>query len=151
MAQYKFYIDKTLRYMKHALYRINQTERAFRNTCQMDAMIQRDRKRHFNFLKWHVILCYRKWIKRYRSTMDFIIGIRETIYITQIKNFFKQTNIRKDYKRQILDHNVEKFSLMLKDNIDIFFSTKRLIQTNKNAILQVNFVSDVKKIREGLK
>ena len=83
--------------------------------------------------------------------MGFIIGIGEAMYITWIKDFFKQTNIKKSYMRQILDYNVEKFSLMVRDDINIFSFTKILTQADKNAILQVNSISDVKKIREELK
>lgn len=43
--------------------------------------------------------------------------------------------MRKRYKRQILDHNIEKFSLIVKDNINIFSSTKLLMQANKNTVL----------------
>lgn len=55
------------------------------------------------------------------------------------------------YKNQILDHNIEKFSLIVRDDIDKLSSTKRPIQVDKNAILQINSMSDVKKIREELK
>ena len=73
------------------------------------------------------------------------------MHIIWIKNFFKQTNIKKGYKRQILDYNVEKFNLMVRNDIDLFSSTKILTQTDKNAALQVNSVSDAKKIKEELK
>ena len=59
--------------------------------------------------------------------------------------------MRKKYKKQILDYNIEKFSLMVKDDIDIFVSIKILIQADKNAVLQVNSMNDAKKIREELK
>ena len=48
------------------------------------------------------------------------------MHIIWIKDFFKQTNIKKNYEKQILNYNIEKFSLMVKDNIDIFSSTKIL-------------------------
>ena len=66
--------------------------------------------------------------------MGFTTGIREAIHITWIKDFFKQINMRKDYEKQILNYNIEKFSLMIRDNIDMFSSTKILIQVDKNAI-----------------
>lgn len=59
--------------------------------------------------------------------------------------------MRKSYERQILDHNIEKFNVIIKNDIDIFLSTKILTQANKNAVLQVNSMSDAKKIREDLK
>lgn len=43
--------------------------------------------------------------------------------------------MRKNYKKQILDYNVEKFSLIVKNNMDIFPSTKILTEINKNTIL----------------
>ena len=50
--------------------------------------------------------------------------------------------MRKGYEKQILDHNVEKFSLMVRDDIDMFSFTKTLTETDKNVVLQVNSVSD---------
>ena len=43
--------------------------------------------------------------------------------------------MKKGYEKQILDHNIEKFSLMVKNDINIFFSTKTLIEFDKNAVL----------------
>lgn len=45
------------------------------------------------------------------------------MHITWIKVFFKQTNIKKGYEKQILDKNVKKLSLMIRDDINMFFST----------------------------
>ena len=59
--------------------------------------------------------------------------------------------MRNGYKKQILDHNVEKFSRMVRDDIDMFSFTKKSIKVNKNAALQVNSVSDAKNITEDLK
>ena len=73
------------------------------------------------------------------------------MHITWIKDFFKRTNIRKSYEKQILDHNVEKFSLMVRADLDMFSSAETLTQANQNAALQVNLVSGAKKIMEDLK
>ncbi len=59
--------------------------------------------------------------------------------------------MRKGYEKQILDYNVKKFSLMVRDDIDLFSSTEILTQVDENAALQVNSVSGAKKIREELK
>ncbi len=83
--------------------------------------------------------------------MGFITGIGEAMHITQIKDFFKPTNMKKDYEKQILDYNVEKFNLMVRDDIDLLSSTEILTQVDKNIALQVNSVSDAKKIKEELK
>ncbi len=59
--------------------------------------------------------------------------------------------MKKSYERQILDFNIENFSLMVRDDINLFSSTKILTQVDENAALQVNSVSGAKKIREELK
>ena len=59
--------------------------------------------------------------------------------------------MRKGYEKQILDHHIEKFSLIVKDDIDMFSSTEILTEVNKNVALQVNSVSDAKSIMEDLK
>ena len=40
MIQYKSHTNKTLHYIGHAFYWINQIKRAFKDACQIDAMIQ---------------------------------------------------------------------------------------------------------------
>lgn len=40
---------------------------------------------------------------------------------------------------------------MIRDDIDMFLSTELLLQANKNTILQVNLVSNTKKIGKELK
>lgn len=121
--------------MKYSFYQINPIKKVFRNTCQIDIIIWISKSSHFNFLKQYVISHCPEQIKHYESATSFTIGIEETIYITQIKDFFKCTNIRKGYKKQILDYNIEKFSLIIRDNINLFFSIKVLTKVNKNAIL----------------
>lgn len=68
--------------MGHALYRINQTKRAFRDAQQTEAMIRAGKNGHFNFSKWHVMSHYSEWIKRYGSTTAFTTGIGEAMHIT---------------------------------------------------------------------
>ena len=59
--------------------------------------------------------------------------------------------MRKGYEKQILDWNIEKFSLMVKADLDIFASAETLTQANQNAELQVNLVSGVINIMKDLK
>ena len=59
--------------------------------------------------------------------------------------------MRKGHEKQILDHNVKKFSLMVRADLNIFASAKTLTQVNQNAVLHVNVVSSAKKIIEDLK
>ncbi len=124
MAQYKSYTDETLRYIKHAFYRINQTKGAFKDARQTDIMIREGKNGYFNFPKWYVISHIPEWIKRYGSTTGFTTGIGEAMHITWIKDFFKQTNMKKGYERQILNYNVKKFSLIVRDDFTCFLPPK---------------------------
>lgn len=56
---------------------------------------------------------YPNWIKFYKNAISFINEIEEIIHIIGIKNFFKQTKIKKDYEKQILDYNIKKFGYMI--------------------------------------
>lgn len=60
-------------------------------------------------------------------------------------------NMRTDYHKQIFNHNVEKFSLIVKNDIDIFSSTEILTEAKKITALQVNSVNSAKSITEDLK
>lgn len=128
-------MDKTLYYIKYALYQINQMKRVLREARQVNAIIQTGKNRYFYFPNQHVMSHQPKQIKQYRNITGFTIGIGKAIHLIKIQDFFQQINIRKVYENQILDHNIEMFSLMVKDNRDMFLSTKILIQADKNAVL----------------
>lgn len=59
--------------------------------------------------------------------------------------------MRKSYKKLILNNNIKKFSLIIKDNINMFLSIKIPTQANKNTVLQINFLNNAKKIKKVLK
>lgn len=121
--------------MKHVFYQINQIKKVFKDICQTNIMIWASKLDHFNFPKWYVISHYLKQIKYYKSGTSFTINIEEVIHIMQIKDFFKRIKIKKGYEKQILNHNAEKFSQMIRDNIDIFSSNKKFTEVEKNAAL----------------
>ena len=92
-------------------------------------------KLHSNQMLHYVMSHYPDWIKLYESAIGFTTCIAEAMHINWIKDFIKRTNLRKCYKKQILDHNVEKFNLMVRANLDMFFSAKTLTQADRNAAL----------------
>lgn len=55
--------------------------------------------------------------------------------------------MKKSYEKQILDHNVKKFSLIIKADLNM----ETLTWANKNDKLQVNSLSNLKKILKDLK
>lgn len=59
--------------------------------------------------------------------------------------------MKKSYKIQILDHNIQKFGLIIKANLNMFSSAEILIQVDQNTVLQINLVSGAKKMIKDLK
>lgn len=59
--------------------------------------------------------------------------------------------MKKSYEKLISDSNIEMFSRMQRDNIDIFSLNKVLIENNKYATLQINFVNSATKITKDIK
>lgn len=70
---------------------------------------------------------YLDWIKLYRRPTGFRTGIREKMHIIWIKDFIKWRNMRTSDKKQTLDHNIEKFSLMIRADLDMFSSAEIFI------------------------
>lgn len=95
-----------------------------KNDCSIDTMIQIGKSSHFNFPIWDGISYYPEQIKHYRNRTNLITGLGKIIQIIQIKDLFKQKNMRKYFKKQILDHNIEKINLIVRDDINIFSSIK---------------------------
>lgn len=94
---------------------------------------------------------YLNQIKIYKSTMGFVTIIEKAMHINQIKDFIKRTNMNKGYEKQILDHNIEMFNLIIKANLKMFFLIKIFPNTNQNIQLQINLVRDAKKIIKNSK
>lgn len=57
----------------------------------------------------------------------------------------------KNYKKQTLNYNIEKFNLIIKAELNMFFFIKILTQINQNSEFQVNLVNNAKKIIEDLR
>lgn len=151
MAQYKSHNNKILCYMQHTLKQMNQIKILFIDALQINTMNCASKTDYFQFTKQHIMFHYLDWIKLYENATSFITGIKETIYITEIKNFLNQTNMKKSNKKNILDNIVKMFSLIVRANLNIFASAKTGIQFNQNAELQVISVSGATKIMKDPK
>lgn len=50
------------------------------------------------------------------------------------QRFLKQIYLKKGYEKQILNYSIEKFNLIVKNEMDMLFSSKTLIKADKNGI-----------------
>lgn len=91
---------------EHVLMRIDKTKEVFKDICCNNALIQVYEVNYFNLLEGHVMTHYSKYICLYGSLIRYTIGVKEAWHITQLKQFFKQTNKQKRFEIQNLNHNI---------------------------------------------
>ena len=59
--------------------------------------------------------------------------------------------MKNGYEKKSLCHNIEKFNLIVRNDINMFSFTQILIGANKNTALQVNFISGAKSLTKVFK
>lgn len=148
MAGYTYHTEEMLRYMSHALMRIDKTKDVFRDICRNDAQIRENEPGHFNFPKWHAITHYPESIHLFGSAVGFIAGIGEVWYITWLKQFFKQTNKRKGWKEQILNHNIRELNMLATEDNLAQEHGRQATQADWDSQVIVNHMSRVKTLTD---
>ncbi len=88
--------------MEHVLYRLNKTMIAFENHHPIDAKLFRPT---FNYPKFHVMTHFVKYIRDYKSTINYDTAHSKAIYKYLLKAFYGRIN-QKEYESQILKHNI---------------------------------------------
>jgi len=91
LAQYYLYDKKILKYIKHALYRINIFKKSI---YYLRSIIKAYSDEHFNFSKFYVIIYYSNFICLYGAVNNFDIKYSETAYKYLIKEYYLKTNKR---------------------------------------------------------
>ncbi len=102
LAQYVSYDNETLRYMEHALYRLEKTKIAFEHHWLIDPKLYQP---VFNYPKFHAISHFVQCIQNYDSMVNYDTAHSEVVHKYLLKAFYNRTN-RKEYDSQIRRHNV---------------------------------------------
>ena len=131
LARYASHTEETLRYMEHALFRIDKTKGALREHRPTKA---------FNFPKWHAMSHYTYFIRRYGAAIGFDTAISETEHIEQVKNFYARTN-KKDFEVQILRHNTRDLKMRALRDLHLYKNGYIALRANHDAKPQVNRVA----------
>ena len=97
LAQYVSHDDETLRYMEHALYRLEKTKIAFEHHRPIDAKLCRPT---FNYPKFHATSHFVQCIRDYSSPVNYDTAHSETAHKYLLKAFYNKTN-KKEYDAQI--------------------------------------------------
>ena len=97
LAQYVSHDDKTLRYMEHALYRLEKTKIAFEHHRPIDSKLCRPT---FNYPKFHAVTHFAQCIRDYGSAVNYDTAHSKTAHKYLLKAFYNSTN-KKEYNAQI--------------------------------------------------
>ncbi len=102
LAQYNSHNEETLRYIEHALYRLEKTKIAFKQHWPINSKLCRPT---FNYPKFHTISHFVQCIQDYGSAVNYDTAYSETAHKYLLKAFYNRTN-KKEYESQIWQHNV---------------------------------------------
>ncbi len=97
LTQYVSHDEETLRYIEHALYRLEKTKIAFEQYQFMDSKLCRPT---FNYPKFHVISHFVRCIREYGSVVNYDTTHSKAAHKYLLKAFYNKTN-KKKYKLQI--------------------------------------------------
>jgi hypothetical protein len=114
ITQYRSHDDFILRYLHHALYRMNFFKKIFR---QIRSIMQKIEKNHFNFSKFHAFSHYMNFIKRYDVVDEYDTSHDEIKHKYMIKKFYDRINKRKTFQIQLIEHNKKRFNILAMKDI----------------------------------
>lgn len=99
ITQYRSHDDGILRYLNHALYRINSFKEVFRQTLSIEQKIEES---HFNFPKFHVLSHYASFIRKYEAANEYDTSHDEIKHKYLIKKFYDESNKRETFQTQYI-------------------------------------------------
>ncbi len=97
LSQYVSYDDETLRYMEHALYRLENIKITFEHHQPIDSKLCQPT---FNYPKFHVISHFIQCIRDYSSAVNYDTAYSKAAHKYLRKAFYNRTN-KKEYDSQI--------------------------------------------------
>ena len=135
MAQYRSHDEETLRYLEHALYRIDKLKRVFGKSRPKD---NETGQPTFNFPKWHVMTHYVEHIKQFGSADGMDTSHSEAAHRYLVKAFFDRTNKKDGYLDQIAQHNTRRLNSLAMKDIELYRQSRKGNQVDKEMTVQVS-------------
>jgi hypothetical protein len=143
LAQYKTHDDETLRYLDHALYRIDKTKVAFKALRPVDKATDEG---YFNFPKFHVMTHYMSCIRDFGAADNFDTEHSEAGHKYHVKAFYRRTNKRQGYEDQICLHNTRRISMIAMEDILFHGQSRYTTQTNNDIRAQVSMPARIQNL-----
>ncbi len=114
LAQYILHNEETLRYIEHALYRLEKTKIVFKQYWPIDSKLCQPT---FNYPKFHATNHFVQYIWDDGSTENYNTAYNKATNKYLLKAFYNRTN-KKEYKSQNRQHNVRHTNIIaIKDII----------------------------------
>ncbi len=141
LTQYRSHDDSILQYLKHALHRMNAFKSMFRSHRSLN---KKTNEEHFNFLKFHIMIHYAKFIRKFEITNEYDISHDEVKHKYMIKKYYFRTNKQNDFQEQLIHHNNRRLNVLIMKNI-IRYEKKRHMKFENNVI-----AINIRSIRDSL-
>lgn len=123
LSTYVSHDEETLRYMEHALFRINKFKPAVGHH-RLDG--------HFNFPKWHVQCHYPEYIRQYGAADNFDTEHSEANHKFHVKDFYDRTNKRETYLEQLIGHSIRRLNAIATEDIRSFEDSNKHTNVHKD-------------------
>jgi hypothetical protein len=101
LTQYRTHNDESLRYLSHALVRIDHTKESFAKYRPKDA----NNEAHWNYPKFHALGHYIEFIRTFGAPNGFDTEHMEAAHKFLLKDFYTRTNRNSTYLNQIAGWN----------------------------------------------
>ncbi len=103
LVEYQTHNKDILKYLNQTISQINNLKKYFHNLWSKNKYTE---KEQFNFLKFHVLVHYINFIKKFRTLDKFDSITSETDYKNQIKESYNHINKQNDFLIQIICHSL---------------------------------------------
>ena len=121
LARYVLHDEKTLCYIKHALYKLEKTKIAFEQYQPIDSKLYRPT---LNYPRFYAINHFVQSIQDYGSVVNYDTAHSEAAHKYLFKAFYNRTN-KKEYESQIWQHNVRHTNIIAMKEVIILEKNQR--------------------------
>ena len=139
LAQYNSHTGKSLKYMEHYLAQLDKSKEAFRRFRP---------NKNFDFPKWHSMTHYTNCIRNFGCAPGYSTGIGEANHIDLVKDYFRRTNKRKGFEKQIILANIRHLNLTAMLDIKRYEAGRGLLESEHSARSVRNLAAGAKDLRE---
>jgi hypothetical protein len=143
IIQYRSHDDNILLYFEHVIHRMNIFKSTFRSARSSNKDIDEE---HFNFFKFHVMIHYAEFIRKYETTDEYDISHDEVRHKYMFKEYYNRINKRNIFQKQLIFHNIRRMKILIMKNVI------RYKQKQRQTLSKINIVFiNTRSFRDSLK